>query len=895
MSFPDRAPAWRRYLRFWRADPRADVDEELAFHFAERIAELVASGLDADAARRQAAEEFGDVAATTRALYAIDRRLARRRGAADTLRAMVDDLRYAARSLARTPIVAGTIVLTLALGLGLDVAMYSLLDVIYLRPPAGVTDPGGVHRVWRQVAFEEGVRFWSGYDVPEYLAIRDAVGRDGAMALYSVPEPVRSGDPDAPRVVASWVSADFFPLLGVRAARGRTFSADEDRFGAPTRVAVVSDAYWRSALGADPAALGRAVKVGKYAYTVIGVMPPGFAGVELDATAIWLPLASFVPPYGDAWWTDQNINGFRLLLRPRAGLALAPLEARITQAIHRPELVRRPADTLLVARLGSIIAARGPGEREAEVRIAARLGGVAVIVLLVALANVINLLLARGARRRREIAVRVALGISKRRLIAMLVVEGMLLATVASVAAVLAAWWGGALLRVLLLPDVHWAASPMQGRVLAFAVAITLVVGLTAGLVPAVRAADPDLNETLKSGGREGSVRRSRLRTTLVVAQCALSTALLVAATLFLDSLANVRALDIGFDASHLVFAGASLDASDSTSRGRLERAIVDVAQRLRAAPGVEQVALTGIQPMGGFRFTTIYPEADTLSHHISEPTFDAVSPGYFRTIGLRFIRGTGFGDDAERAVVINRAMADGLWPGENAVGRCIHFDQRRAPCFTIVGVVETARRNQIIEDPKPQYYVPFGVAPFDKIVPASIVVRAEPDVRAVVEEEIRAALRRELPAARPRITLMSDALEPQYRPWKLGATLFTLFGFLSLVVAAVGVYGTIAYDVGQRSHEFGVRIALGARAADISRLVIGSGIRLTAAGAAIGCGLVLLTGRLVASLLYGVAPTDVRVLAGVAAFLLLVAVLAASLPARRAAATDPMEALRSE
>ena len=895
MSWPTATPPWRRYLRFWRPDPRADVDDELAFHLEERVVELVGTGMSADAARRQAGEEFGDVAATRAALYAIDRRIVRRRRHANMLHDLVADLRYGVRSLARTPMVGATIVLTLALGLGLNVAMFSLLDVLYLRPPAGVADPAGVHRVWHQIGFEEGVQFWNGYDVPQYVAIRDALGRDAATTLYSPPQPMRSGDPDAPKIVASWVSASYFPLLGVHPARGRLFTADDDRFGSPVRVAVVSDAYWRGTLGGDPAVLGRQLSVGKHRYTIVGVTPPGFSGVELDATSVWLPLASYVPPYGDAWWTDRNINGFELLLRPVAGVPTATLEARITRAIHRPDMLRRPADTLLVARLGSIVRARGPQEGEQEVRIAARLGGVAVIVLLVAIANVVNLLLGRAVRRRREIAVRVALGISRRRLIAMLVVEGMLLAIVASVGALFAAWWGGALLRTLLLPDVHWASSPMQGRVLAFALAITLVVGFATGLVPALQSADPDVNETLKSGVRDGGTRRSRLRTSLVVAQCALSTALLVAAALFLDSLSNVHALDIGFDADRLVFAGASLDASDSASRARLERALTDVGARLGAEPGVEQVALTSIEPMGGFRFTTMYPDADTLRHHITMPTFDAVTPDYFRAVGLRFVRGTTFDAGRERAIVVNRAFADGLWPGESALGHCVRFDVRTAPCFIVVGVVETARRNRIIEDPKPQYYVPFGVAPFDKIVVGSIIVRAEPGARTAVADEIRAALRREIPDARPNITLMSDELEPQYRPWKLGATLFTLFGLLALLVAAIGVYSTIAYDVGQRSHEFGIRIALGARTADIARLVFGDGVRLTAMGVALGCLIVLAAGRVLASVLYGVQPWDARAMFTVALFLVLVAIGAASFPARRAAAVDPMDALRSD
>lgn len=899
MSFPERTPRWRRYLRFWRRDVGADIDDELRFHLDERVADLVARGWAPDTARRTALEELGELAEVRDALTAIDRRIARRRDRIDWLRSAVADLRYAARSLARTPMVAVTVVLTLALGLGANVAMFSLLDVLYLRPPAGVVDPGGVHRLWHEIAFEEGVRFWSGMDVPTYTAVRDALGADAATAIYSMPEERRLGpEPDAPRAMVSAASAGFFPLLGVRAERGRLFGPDEDRFGTPARVAVVSDAFWRDRLAADPAVLGRALTIGKQRYTIVGVLPRGFAGVELDAAAVWIPFAAHEPGFRgeQVWWQNRNVNGFQVLVRPRAGLAAAALDPRITRALHRPDLVWHPADTLLVARLGSIIRARGPGVADQEVRIAERLGGVAAIVLLIAIANVVNLLLARAVRRRREIAVRVALGISRGRLIAMLASESMLLALVAAAGAVLAAWWGGALLRALLLPDVHWATPPLHWRVLAFALLVSLAAGAVAGLVPAFQSADPDLNETLKAGAREGSVHRSRLRAALVVAQAALSMVLLVGAALFLESLANVRALDLGFDARRLLFASVAVDASDSVAAARLGESLRHEADRLRAAPGVEDVALTSIRPMQGFRFRTMFPDADTIRHRIGLPTFDAVSPEYFRTVGLRVLRGGVFaGSGSPRSIVVNQAMADGLWPGENPIGRCIRFDGPRAPCFAIVGEVETARRNQIIEDPKPQYYVPFGVPPFAGIEPSSIIVRAEPAVQAAVEDEIRQALRRDFPTGRATIVRMSDQLEPQYRPWKLGATLFTLFGLLALVVAAVGIYSTVAYGVSQRAHEFGVRIALGARTPDVTRQVVGEGMRIVAIGVIAGAALALATGRLVASLLYGIAPWDVGVMTVVGLVLVAIAGAAAAIPAWRASRVDPVVALRAD
>jgi predicted permease len=656
----------------------------------------------------------------------------------------------------------------------------------------------------------------------------------------------------------------------------------------------VSDDYWRRALDGDSAAIGRTLVIRDVRYTIVGIMRRGFTGVELDAADVWLPFAAFAFQSDKPWWENRNVNGFQVLVRSRAGAPWAMIDAALTRAVHRPELLRVPADTLQVARTGSIIRARGPGEPEQELRIAARLGGVAVVVLLIAIANVVNLLLSRAVRRRQEIAVRLALGISRRRLVRLLVSESVLLSLVAGAAALVAAAWGGALVRSLLLPDVHWAATPLHWRVLLFSLLLALAGGVAAGLVPALQAADPDLTDALKNGAREGSTHRSRLRGVLVVTQVALSTVLLVGAALFLESLTNVRDLDIGFDARRLVFAEALFTHSDSLRDAALGQTLEAIAQRLRHAPGVQQVALTSLRPMYGFSIEKYFPDADTLAHTPSLATFAAVSPEYFSAAGLHFVRGAAFGKSA-RAVVINRAMADDLWPGENAVGRCIRFARRDAPCFTVAGIVETSRRDNVVETPKPQYWVPLGAEPFGGYPAQTLVIRADPAAQGLVMSEVRRELVRAIPGVRPRITRMSEDLEPQYRPWEVGATLFTLFGVLALVVAAVGIYSTISYGVSQRMHEFGVRVALGARMRDIAIQVVASGVRTVLLGVLAGAAMAIAGGRLIASLLYGVQPGDARVLISVSLGVVAIAVAAALIPAWRAARVDPLTALRAE
>lgn len=896
---PSGEARWRRYLRFFRGSVAADIDDELRFHFDERIAELIAQGLTPAAARARAVEEFGDVTNVRQDLRAIDQRFDRHRQRMEWVRGLFQDARYSARSLGRTPIVASTIIVTLALGLGVNVAVFSLIDVLYLRLPAGVANPRDVHRIWQQVTFSSGTQYWPGFDHPTYRAITDALRGDAATTTYRHPirRPLRGID-DGSFAQVSYADAKFFPLLGVHAARGRLFGLDEDLLGSPVRVAVVSDAFWQRQRGGADDTIGRTLRIGNEDFTVIGITPPGFSGVEINSTDVWLPVASFARGGRTPWWETSQANGFQILVRPRAGMVAGPLETRITRTTHRPELLRRPGDTVNVAVLSSLVRARGPGESEQEVQLAARLGGVALLVLLIAIANVVNLLLARALRRRREIAVRLALGVSRARLLRLLVSESVLLAGFAAVAAVMAAWWGGALLRSVLLPDVQWAETPLHWRVLAFAVVTALVAGVVAGLVPAIQSTAPDLTDALKAGSREGTTsHKSRLRSGLVVIQAALSLILLVGAALFVESLTNVRALDIGFDQDRLTFAEVRFDTPDSARDAHVGAELHTLAARLRQRPGVEQVALTGMQPMNGFSWETYFPEADTVANKPGMTTFVAVSPEYFDASGIRFLRGTGFPADGtpSQTVVINEAMASRLWPGENPIGRCLRFLKPDAPCYRITGVVETASRDNVIEKANAQYYVPLNSMPFPGWDAGVLIVRSTARARTAVAAEIQAAMRSAFPAGRPLVTAMSDALEGEYRPWKLGATLFALFGALALIVAVIGIYSTISYAVGQRFHEFGVRIALGARTSDVMGHVLAGAMRMVGLGVLLGLAASIAAGRLVTSLLYGVRPADPTILMAVTLLLLSVAAVAALAPAWRAARVNPVTALRAD
>lgn len=900
MEYPKSTPLWRRYLRFLRRDVQADIDDELHFHFDTRIQELVAQGMTPDAARLRAIEEFGDIAGVRRRLHEIDERIARRQSRGEWLDAWRQDVVYAWRSLRRTPGMAVTIVATLALGLGVNTAMFSLLNAVFLRPPTGVAHPEQMRRLWSEMTFRMGPQFWSGYAYPHYQAVSEAIGDLGRTAMYRQPEEVKLGrGQSASQAMMSTATSNFFELLGVRPALGRFFTPDEDQLGAGVKVAVVSHAFWQRALGGDPAALGQSIALYGEPYVVIGVADPEFTGVDLDATDIWTPVATLSDYGNKPWWTNLNVNGFQILVRLNDGVRDETIDARATLVLRREDARHGPTDSFAVSRVGSIITARGPGKRAREVEIATRLGGVALIVLLIACANVVNLLLARAVRRRREIAVRLALGISRGRLTRLMLTEGIMLATAAGMAAIAAAYWGGMILRAILLPDIHWAQSPVDWRVLTGAVLAAIAAGVVAGSVPAFQAGATELTDVLKAGAREGSPRRSRTRSVLVVAQAALSVMLLVGAALFVRSLSNVRRLDLGFDATRLMSARVRFESKNAGRDSLMPVRLAELAEQLQRAPGVQLVALTAMQPMYGFSTVEYFPDADTLMHKKPRGMFWAVSSEYFATAGTHLIGGSGFpratSGGMPSSVIVNDAMARALWPGESPIGRCVRFEKADARCNTVIGVAETARWGALIEEATPQFYLPLENMPFPSRNPGTIVLRANESDMPNVMRQVHAALREAFPDAEPVISQMSAVLEPQYRPWRLGATLFSMFGILAALVAAVGIYSTVSYSVSQRTYEFGVRIALGARLADVVQHVLAQGLRSVAIGVAIGVLLALMGGRLVAALLYGISPSDPATIAIVVLALLAVATAAALVPAWRAARVDPVTALRTD
>jgi putative ABC transport system permease protein len=822
---------------------------------------------------------------------------------------LCQDVGYAWRSIRRTPGVTAMIVLTLALGLGVNTATFSFLDRMYLRAPDGVVKPENLRRWWHETSAYRsynGQSFISpGTDYPTYAAIARASGDPRNFALYETDNMLfmRRADQKV-RVRGVFATASYFNVLGVRPALGRLYTAAEDSMGQGSRVIVLSHRFWERALGGDSAVIGQTINLEYTDYAVIGVMQEEFEGLDMQAYDAWIPLAAVPPTHwmsqGGRWWEGDRANGFAMLQRSHTAERDLVFEQRATAEARAVNLRLRAqfADTLGNALTGPLVGA-GPGRWGQDMIIANRLGAVAAIILVIACANVINLLLARAERRRRELAVRLALGVSRARLVRLLTTETVLLALLAAGGAVLAALWGGNLLRSLLFESVEWYESALHWRVVVFAIVIALVAGLIAGIIPAWQASNPNLTKSLKDGARDGSVHRSRLRSALVVTQAALSVMLLAGAALFVRSLNNVRGLDIGYDSDRLLFGSVSFEPDRRTPSAVVSKTIDELEARLRTRPGVEGVARSFLVPMQGISFESFFWGNDSsLSLRPHSPTFQAVSKEFFRTAGIRIVRGETFedGPGAPKQLLVNEAMAQRVWPGRNAIGQCLRFISRESDCYTVTGVVENSRQSYVIEkDVVPMYYMPLGNLPGQQRYGTTIIVRASADATLPVKQELMSTLTRAFPNGTAKVTAMTETLEPEYRPWRLGATLFTAFGLLALVVAMIGIYSTVSYGVTQRRHEFGVRSALGAQLSDVLRQVVGEGLRIVAIGVVVGIALALAAGKLVSALLYGVKPSDPVVMTVVAVTLLAVAALATLIPAWRAARVDPVTALRTE
>jgi predicted permease len=882
----------RRVLRLRRAsadDSVREVDEEIELHVELRAAELMRQGLDADTAFVRARQMFASDDRTLDALYASAIERDRHMRLRELLESVVADVHYALRSLMHEPVLALFIVITLALGVGANVTAFGLVDRLLLRGPAHVADADRVVRLYGEVdAGDRGLRTSSFIPYMAYLQFREMTSFE-EVAAYIVRERQVGAGVAGERMRTGQVLGGFFPLLGVQPVVGRAFEAGADA-AVTGELALISHGLWQSRYGGAADVVGRTIVVDGEPHRMIGVAPAGFTGTDVRRVAVWTLGSS-----ATAGRRNWNIIG---RLRPGVSAEAAGAEAT---ALHEPEATG-PFAWFRDARIFAAPLDRGvDGRLPLEATLARWIAGVTLVILLITFANVVNLLLVRVARRRRELAVRITLGAGRARVMRLIAVEGVLLALASAAASLLVARaLEPALRRGLFADEAGWTFAFTDWRLLAIAGGIALVTALCVGIAPAWHAGSPHVAHALRAT-HQSSPASARLRAALTIVQAALSVVLLVGAGLFLRSVANVQAVDLGVDAADVITAEATLAPVAAEIYNDNER---DVYRQLRAAvahvPGVEQVAIAIGLPLdgGSFSATVRVPGRDSIpSLPGGGPYVSTVSASYFDAVGTRILRGRAFVDSdregSEPVIIVNETMAQILWGAGDALDRCVHFSDRSSPCSRVVGIAEDVHRVGLREQPSLQYYIPLGQQ--DMFGGAQLVIRPQAGAR-LSASALRQTIVDAVPSVRGvEISTLNEALNGEMRPLRLGIMTFGISGALALVVAVLGLYSLMSYLVTWRTHEIGVRSALGATRFSIVGLVLRSGVVLAAIGIAIGVALALFGGRWLEPHLFETSARDAGVLAAVGSTMLVTAVVAGSIPALRATRISPTEALRAD
>jgi predicted permease len=887
-----------RLIDWFRRDRlERELAEEIRFHKERASRDARSEGASAADAPYLAQRRFGNT--TTAA------ELARERWSIPSLDQLQQDIRYALRGLRRSPGFTATAVLTLALGIGGNVAMFGIVDRLMFRPYAYLRDPTHTHRLYFRATYRGEESWGYGDEYARYLDMRNFTTSFSELAGFSTTlTAVGSGEGAREQWTAN-VSASFWKFFDARPALGRYFGASEDLTPRGAEVSVISYAYWKNDLGGRNV-LGEHLQVGDIPTTIIGVTPEGFNGVfDANPPAVYIPITLYAgsnPANVDrtTYFTRYDWGWMSTMVLRRPGVTNEQANADVTQAFRR-SLVKSGDDRSMLEPAGiagSMRTSAGPNA-PLEARTALWVLGVAVVVLLIACANVANLFLGRALRRQREIAVRLALGVTRRRLMTQTLTESLVLSALGCVAGLVVAQWGGAAMRSLLISKDNASLDVlMDWRTLGVAAGAAVAAAILTAIAPALLSGRGELAATLKAGPREGTYHRSGVRIFLLVAQGALSVVLLIGATLFVQSLRHVRDVRIGFDADPVLlvltnFRGVTID---SVQRATMRR---DLLARAQATPGVASAAIATSIPFRSSSSMGLYVAGIDSVRKIGRFTFQATTPDYFRTFGTRILRGRGFTTDdragAPKVAVMSESAARALWPDRDALGQCLHVQKPDTPCTTIVGIAEdiVQAQGQLTDGKRFQYYLP--LEQFEPQASSFLVVKMSNEPASQMEM-LRKTLQPVMPGqSYVKILPMIDVVDATQKSWRIGANLFVAFGVLALLVAAVGLYGVMAYNVAQRMHELGVRVALGAQASDIIRLVTGQGARFAALGVIAGSALAYAGSRWVQPLLFQQSAKDPAVYGAVALLMLLVAIVASAAPARRATSADPNTALRSE
>lgn len=878
-------PRWRRYLRFVRPNVAADVDEELAFHVSMRIERNLALGMSADDARREALRRFGDLTLVRHELVSHDERRQQSEGRREYLMDFVQDLRFGLRSLRRAPGFALAAILTLALGIGANVAIFSVVHAIVLSP-LPYARPG------------ELVSLGSGAG-GEFLALRERLRSFSHLAVWvEQTHPIDFGE-ETLRVEGAAVTTNFLPMLGVTPRLGRGFVADDGQVGR-NNVLLLSDRLWREHFGPAADVVGTRVVVEGVPHTIVGVMPNDFH-FPTASTQYWQPGAFDPANVGGTWgvW-DKKIVG-----RLAAGVSLARAQREVRDVWptlrhlnplwdpgpdYRRDVVLAPLQDTVVGTTGRLLWI---------------LFGCVLLVLLVGCVNVANLLLARATARERELAVRAALGGGRGRLVRQLVTESLLLSAIGASLGIGAGYAAVRWLVASLPPGTPRAEEiTVDGIVLLFTALVAALTGVLFGIIPALRATRLAQGSSTVGLGRRSShdAQHHRASGVLVTAEVALAVVLVVAATLLVRSFAALRAVSLGFETSHVIAARITPPSASYRDSNRVTALYGAIGERLSGLPGVTSVAVTDKLPFAqtvwGIALRVQGQYEDSKHNLPSVGHYQQVTSGYFQTMRIPILRGRGF-TEADRSgqpmvAIVSQSVARRYWPNADALGRRI-APPWDSPWVTIVGIVPDTKQDSLRDTSRTSVYTPWAQRTLAYTSELWIALRASGDpapfaasIRSVVRDIDRSVA---VSDVRTMNTVVADSVQKA----RFTVLLVGAFAFAALLLGAVGIYGVMSFLVGQRMQEMGIRIALGASARGVIGLVVGRATRLAALGAAIGIAAALFATRWLDALLYGISATDPITFIAVPLLFLGVAAIASYAPARRATRIDPVRALRAE
>ena len=896
---PDWKEEIRRLLSRLRLSPtrEAEIIEELAQHLDDRYEQLLQSGATKEEAHQAALHELTGSDLLAQELRRVERPTQQEpvvlgaQGRMSMFKDFWQDLRYGLRTLVKNPGFTIVAVIALALGIGANSAIFSVVNTVLLRP-LPYKNPDQLVMVW-----EDDTKGGYPRDTPavgNYIDWRDqnqVFESMAAMADLSV-NMTGSGEPE--RISGQLVSANLFSLLGVEPQLGRAFLPEEDQPNGNC-VVTLSHGLWQRRFGSDKNIIGKALTLNGGSCTVVGVMPPTFQFPNRE-TELWTPIA-----FSPQQVTNRRRHYLEVIARMKPGVTLQQAQAEMNTIAVRLQQ-QYPDQNADLGAAVTPLHEHLTGDIKPALLI---LLGAVGFVLLVACANVANLLLARAAVRQKEIAIRVALGASRFRLIRQFLTESLLLAALGGGVGLLLSLWGVSLLQSFVPENISQVkAVTIDGKVLIFTLLVSLLTGLIFGLAPATQASNFNLNETLKEGGRDSAAgsRGNRIRGLLVIAEVAVSLLLLIGAGLLINSFLRLRNVDPGFRTDNLLTMKVVLPKTKYPDQARRSAFYTELLRRVEALPGVKSAGVTTNLPLyrqGNSNSITIENRPAPAPGQEPSIATRVISPHYFQTMGIQLLQGRPLGAedkaDSPGVVVISETMARKYWPGEDAVGKRLAVGRPESPddWLTIAGVAKDVRQFGLDAASKPQMYLPYEQAAFFEPNDLVISTNVEPLSLAATVRKAVWEVDKDQPVSD--IRTMEDILSESIARQRFSMLLFGIFAVVALVLAAVGIYGVMSYSVAQRTREIGLRMALGAKASDVLKMVVGQGLKLVLIGIVVGLAAAFILTRVMTSLLFGVSATDPVTFIAISLVLIGVAVLASFIPARRATKVDPMVALRAE